>query len=61
MLKHLSEAKRMSGEERLRNEQWRRVGMLGSLRERRSEEMTQLNISLHGVRNIFRVSEGDGS
>ena len=33
-------AKGMSGEKR-----WRRVGMSGSLRERRSEEMTQSNTS----------------
>ena len=36
-------AKEMSGEERLPEEQWRRVGISGSLRGRRSEEMTQLN------------------
>ena len=39
------EAKEMSGEERLPEERWRRVGMSGSLRVRRSEEMTQLNTS----------------
>ena len=33
-------AKEMSGEERLPEEQWRRVGMSGSLRSRRSEGMT---------------------
>ena len=38
-------AKEMSGEERLPEEQWRRVGVSGSLRGRRSEEMTQLNTS----------------
>ena len=35
----------MSGEERLPEEQWRRVGVSGSLRGRRSEEMTQSNTS----------------
>ena len=35
----------MSGEERLPEEQWRRVGMSGSLRGRRSEEMIQSNTS----------------
>ena len=31
--------------EQLPEERWRRVGMSGSLRERMSEEMTQLNTS----------------
>ena len=35
----------MSGEERLPEEQWKRVGVSGSLRGRRSEEMTQSNTS----------------
>ena len=35
----------MSEEERLPQEQSRRVGMSGLLQERRSEEMTQLNTS----------------
>ena len=35
----------MSGEERLPEERWRRVGVSGSLRERRSEEMTRSNTS----------------
>ena len=35
----------MSGEERLPEERWRRVGVSGSLRGRRSEEMTQSNTS----------------
>ena len=38
-------AKEMSGEERLPEERWRRVGVSGSLSGRRSEEMTQSNIS----------------
>ena len=38
-------AKKMSGEERLPEERWRRVGVSGSLRGRRSEEMTQSNTS----------------
>ena len=33
----------MLGEEQLADERWRRVGVSGSLRERRSEEMTQSN------------------
>ena len=39
------EAKEMSGEERLPEERWRRVGVPGSLRGRRSGKMTQSNIS----------------
>ena len=35
----------MSGEERLPEERWRRVGVSEPLRERRSEEMTQSNTS----------------
>ena len=35
----------MSGEERLPEERWRRVGVSGSLRGRRSDEMTQSNTS----------------
>ena len=38
-------AKEMSGEERLPEEQWKRVGVSRSLRGRRSEEMTQSNTS----------------
>ena len=38
-------AKEMSGEERLPEEQWRRVSVSGSYRGRRSEEMTQSNTS----------------
>ena len=38
-------AKEMSGEERLPEEQWRRMGVSRSLRGRRSEGMTQSNIS----------------
>ena len=38
-------AKEMSGEERLPDERWRRVGVSGSLRGKRSEEMTQSNTS----------------
>ena len=53
VLKHLPGARKgkrgvqkdMSGEERLSEERWRRVGVSGSLRGRRSEEMTQSNIS----------------
>ena len=38
-------AKEMSGEERLPEERWKRVGVSGSFRGRRSEEMTQSNTS----------------
>ena len=38
-------AKEMPGEERLPEERWKRVGVSGSLRGRRSEEMTQSNTS----------------
>ena len=38
-------AKEMSGEERLPEERWIWVGVSGSLRGRRSEEMTQSNTS----------------
>ena len=37
--------KEMSGEERLPEERWIRVSVSGSLRLRRSEEMTQSNTS----------------
>ena len=33
-------AKKISGEEQLSDERWRRIGMLGSLRARTSEEVT---------------------
>ena len=39
------EAKKMPGEERLPEEQWKRVVMRRSLRERSLDEITQLNIS----------------
>ena len=35
----------MSGDERRPEEQWRRVGMSGPLRGRKSKEMTQSNTS----------------
>ena len=38
-------ANEMSGEERLPEEQWRKMGVSGSLRGRRSEEMIQSNTS----------------
>ena len=40
--------KEMSGEERLPEERWRRVGVSGSLSRRRSGEMTQSNTSSPG-------------
>ena len=39
------EQKEMSGEERLPEERWRKVGVSETLRGRRSEEMTQSNTS----------------
>ena len=50
-------AKEMSGEER-----WRRVGVSGSLRGRRSEEMTQSNTSsLWGSEVTLEPQRGDGN
>ena len=52
----------MSGEERLAEEQWRRIGMSGSLRGWRSEEMTQSNISSpQGSELPFESQKGDSS
>ena len=49
----------MSGEERLPEERWRKVGMSESLRERRSEEMTQLNaFSAQGLKVLFESYKG---
>ena len=49
----------MPGEERLPEKRWRRVGVSGSLRERRSEEITQSNTpSLQGFGSTSRVPEG---
>ena len=49
----------MSGEERLPVERWRRVGVSGSLRGRRSEEMTQSNTSfLRGSEVPFESQRG---
>ena len=42
-----------------RKERWRRVDMSGSLRGRRSEEMTQLNASsLQGLEVLFESQRG---
>ena len=52
----------MSGEERLPEERWRRVGVSGSLRERRSEEMTQSNTSSpQGSEVPLESQRGDGN
>ena len=52
----------MSGKERLPEERWRRVGISGSLKGRRSEEMTQLNTSSsRGSEVPFESQKGDGS
>ena len=46
-------------EERLSEEQWRRVGVSGSLRGRRSEEMTQSNTSSpQGSQVLFEFQRG---
>ena len=50
----------MSGEERLPEEQWRRVGLSGSLRGRWSEEMTQSNtFSPQGQTYLLSLRGGD--
>ena len=55
-------AKEMSGEERLPEERCRRVGMSGSLKGRRSEEMTQSNTSSpRGSEVPLESQRGDGS
>ena len=55
-------AKEMSWEKRLPEEGFRRVGMLGSLRGRRSEEMTQLNTSSPRRPEVpFESRVGDGN
>ena len=52
-------AKEMSGEERLSVERWRRVGVSGLLKGRRSEEMTQSNTSsLRGSEVPFESQRG---
>ena len=52
----------MSGEERLPVEQWRRVGVSGSLRGRRSKEMTQFNTSsLRGSEVPLESKRGDSN
>ena len=51
----------MSGEERLPEERWRRVGVSGSLRGRRSEETTQSNTSRGGWKYLLSPRRGDGN
>ena len=51
----------MSGEERLPEERWRRVGVSGSLRGMRSKEMTQSNTSSpRGRKYLLSPKGGDG-
>ena len=50
----------MSGEERLPEKQWRRVGVSGSLRGR-SEEMTQSITSHGGQKYLLSPRGGDGN
>ena len=53
-------AKEMSGEERLLEKRWRRVGMSGSSRRRESEEMTQSNTSSpRGLEVLFECPRVD--
>ena len=55
-------AKEKSGEERLPGERWRRVGVSGSLRGRRFEEMTQSNTSSWGGwKYLLSPRGGDGN
>ena len=52
----------MSGEEQLPEEQWRRVGVSGSLRGKRSEKMTQSNTSSPlGRKYLLSPRGGDGN
>ena len=52
----------MSGEERLPVERWRRVGVSGSLRRKRSEEMTQSNTSSPWRSEVpLESHKGDGN
>ena len=53
-------AEELSGKERLPEVQWRRVNMSGSLRGRRSEEMTQSNTSSPRGSKVSFESRGDG-
>ena len=46
----------MAAEERLPEEQWKILGMSGSLRGRRSEKMTQLNTSSPRGLKVFFLS-----
>ena len=53
-------AKEMSEEERLPEERWKRVGVSGLLRGRRSEEMIQSNTSFpHGSEVLLSPKGGD--
>ena len=45
-------AKEISGEKQLSEERWRRVGVSGSLRGRRLEDMTQSNTSSPQVSEV---------
>ena len=67
VLKHFPDAgrareegvKKISGEERLPVERCRRVGMSGSLRGRRSEEMTSRILPPHVGRTYLLSHRGD--
>ena len=50
----------MPGQERLPEERWRRVGMSGSLRGIRLEEMTQSNTSSTWASEVPFASQGGG-
>ena len=52
----------MSGEKRLPEKRWRRVGMSESLRGRRSEEITQSNTSSpRGRKYLLSLKGNDGN
>ena len=52
----------MSGEERLPEKKWKRVGALEPLWGRRSEEMTELNASSPwGQKYLLSLRGGDGN
>ena len=57
--KHLPGAKDVSREERLPEERWRMVGVLGSLRGKRSEELTQLKTFPHENQKYLLSPRGD--
>ena len=52
----------MSGKERLPEERWRKIGISGPLRGRRSEEITQSNTSSQPRSEVpFESQKGDSN